>query len=105
MKKVEEASIPVGKANQKALKFSYEFVTKYEPNLGNINIEGELLYLVPNDVVEKTLKEWKKDKKVSKELLAPILNAVLNKCSIKALLMSQDLNLPTPMQLPRVSVK
>jgi hypothetical protein len=105
LKKVEEANIPVGKGNQKALRFTYEYTTKYEPNTGSMLIEGDVLYLAAEDVVEKTVKNWKKTKKVDKEILAPVLNTVLNKCSIKGILLSQDLNLPSPMQMPRVTVK
>ncbi len=105
VKKVEEAFIPVGTGKQKALKFSYEYITKYEPEFGTINIEGDVLYLSSEDTVEKTLKEWKKNKKVDKEILTPVLNTILTRCSIKGLLMSQDLNLPSPLQLPRVTVK
>ncbi len=105
LKKVEEAAVPMGSKKQKALRFTYEFVTKYEPNIGNITIEGDVLYVAEEDVVEKTLKTWKKDKRVDKEILNPLLNTILTRCSIKGLLMSQDLNLPSPMQLPRVTVK
>ena len=45
LKSVEEADVPVGAKKQKALKFTYEFITKYEPNLGAINIEGDVLFL------------------------------------------------------------
>jgi hypothetical protein len=105
LRKVEEANIPVGKDKQRALKFGYAFETKYEPKAGSILIEGEVIYLAPEDVVDKTLKGWKKDKKVDKEILQPILNSVLSKCSIKGLMLSQDLNMPSPLQLPRVTVK
>jgi len=105
LKKVEEASVPVGNAKQKALKFSYEYITKYEPGMGNINIEGDVLFLTAADEVDKVLKSWKKDKKVGKEILTPVLNTILNKCSVKGILLSQDLNLPTPMQMPHVTVK
>ncbi len=105
VKNVEEASLPMGSKKQKALRFSYEFVTNYEPKIGSISIEGDVLYLAPEEVIEKTLKEWKKNKKIDKEILTPILNTILTRCSIKGLLISQDLNLPSPMQLPRVTVK
>lgn len=105
LKDVEETSIPVGTKKQKALKFTYEFSTNYEPKAGAIKIEGEVLFLAPEETVEKTLKDWKKTKKLDSEMLTPILNTILARCSIKGLLMSQDLNLPSPMQLPRVTVK
>ena len=105
LKKVEETSVPVGSKSQKALRFSYEFITNYEPKFGSIIIEGDVLYMSSNEIVEKTMKAWKKDKKIEKEMLTPILNTILTKCSVKGLLISQDLNLPSPMQLPRVTVK
>lgn len=105
LKNVEEVSVPLGKDKHKALKFVYEFVTKYEPAVGNINIEGDILYLATKETHDKTLKEWKKDKKIDKDILNPLLNTILTRCSIKGLLISQDLNLPSPVQLPKVTVK
>lgn len=105
VKDIEEASVPVAIGKQKALKFNYEFTTKYEPNVGSIIIEGDVLFLDTESAVSKILKDWKKSKKVDKDVLAPILNTILTKCSIKGLIISQDLNLPSPMQLPSVTVK
>ena len=105
LKNVDEASIPVGTGKQKALRFSYEYKTKYDPDMGSMIIEGDVIFLTAAETVEKTLKDWKKNKKVDKEMLTPILNTILSKCSVKGLLLSQDLNLPSPMQLPRINVK
>ena len=105
VKKVEETTIPVGAKKQKTLKFTYEFITKYEPSLGTISIEGDILFLADEDKIDKTMKEWKKNKQIDKDILTPILNTILSRCSIKGLLISQDLSLPSPMQLPRVTVK
>ena len=105
LKNVEETEIPVGAKKQKALKFTYEYSTKYEPDAGAISIEGDILYLAEEAIVDKTIKNWKKNKQIDKEMLTPLLNTILSKCSIKGLMISQDLNLPSPMQLPRVTVK
>ncbi|HME86963.1 MAG TPA: hypothetical protein VKE88_00965 [Candidatus Nanoarchaeia archaeon] len=105
LKKVEEAKVPVGNAKQKALRFSYEYITTYTPNIGSITIEGDVLYLTSDDAVEKTLKSWKAKKQVEKELLAPVLNMILGKCTLKGLNISQDLGLPSPVQLPKINVK
>jgi hypothetical protein len=105
IKKVQEVAIPMGKEKQSALSFIYEFTTKYEPNVGSVIIEGEVIYLASKELFDKTMKEWQKGKKIDKDLLTPILNTILAKCTIQCLIMSQDLNLPAPMQLPRVTVK
>ncbi len=105
VKKVEEAFIPVGTSKQKALKFSYEYTAQYKPNVGSMTIEGDLLFLTAGDTVDKVIKEWKKKKFVDKEILSPVLNTILTRCSIKGLTMSQDLGLPSPLQLPKVMMK
>ena len=45
IKDVQEDSFSLGKDNQNILKFIFEFTSKYEPSVGAILFEGELLYL------------------------------------------------------------
>jgi len=102
---VEKTEINVGTTKQPALRFVFEFVSKYEPKLGDIVLNGELLFLEKADKVNEIVEEWKKTKKVPKDVMAPILNSILTKCNIEALLLSREINLPPPIQLPRVTVK
>ena len=102
---VEKTELALGTSKQAALKFTFEFNVKYEPKVGSIDITGELVFLEKAEKLDEIAEEWKKNKKVSKEVMAPILNNVLTKCNIEALLLSREINLPPPVQLPRVSVK
>jgi hypothetical protein len=102
---VEATDISIGTSKQDALKFSFEFTAKYEPNVGNIVLNGELMFLEKPDKVKELAAEWKKTKKVPKETMAPILNNILTKCNIEALILSREIGLPPPVQLPKVTVK
>jgi len=104
IKSVEEADLSLGKSKQSGLRFVFEFTSKYEPDVGEIMITGDVLYLEDEKKVKSVLKDWKKDKKIPKELTATILNTVLQKCNIQALMLARDINLPPPIPLPKVNV-
>jgi hypothetical protein len=105
IKNVEKTELAIGTAKQQALKFTFEFTVKYEPKVGNIVMNGELVFLEKAEKLTEITDEWKKSKKVPKDIMAPILNNVLTKCNVEALILSREINLPPPVQLPRVSVK
>jgi len=103
--KVEKATLSLGASKQAGLKFSFEFTAVYEPNLGKILIEGEVLDLQNDEkAVDQAVEDWKKDKKVKQEVMTPLLNSVLSKCNVQALLLSREINLPSPIPLPKVGM-
>ncbi len=104
IKNIEQKDISLGKSKQDALKFTFEFTSKYEPGLGSILLGGDVLYLTDSQKSKEILDGWKKDKKVPKDIMAGILNTVLAKCNIQALILSQEVNLPPPIPLPKVKV-
>ena len=105
IKDVKEDSFPLGKdKEQNVIKFIFEFTSKYEPNVGTILFEGELLYMEEAKKAKEIISSWKKEKKVPKELMAGLLNTILTKCNIQALILSQQVNLPPPIPLPKVQM-
>ena len=104
IKNVEEADLSLGKEKQNVVRFIFEFTSKYEPNVGAILFEGELLYLEDQKKIKEILSSWKQDKKVPKELMAGLLNTILTKCNVQALILSQEVNLPAPIPLPKVQM-
>lgn len=103
--KVTKTDLSFGKAKQNALKFEFEFIASYEPKLGSIALNGEVIWMDKKENVDKLEKEWKKSKKIDKEVMTPVLNHVLNKCNIEALLLSREVNFPPPIPLPKVTAK
>ncbi len=103
LKDVVDHPLNLGGDGQKAVRFEFEFNSSYEPNLGSILLGGELVFIESKDKIKSLLDEWKKSRKVSKDIMTNVLNTVLTKCNIEALILSQKVNLPPPILLPRVN--
>jgi hypothetical protein len=102
---VEDSQLPFGGQKQDGLKISFQFVSSFEPSVGNIELNGNLLYIGDAKQLKDVTKNWTKDKKLPTEIMKHVLNAVMNKCNIQALIMSKDVGLPPPVPLPQVNVK
>lgn len=102
VKDVVKSELQLGTARQDAARFSFVFITKYEPNHAEITLQGDLIFLAPNEKVEAILKEWKKDKKVPKDVMTEVVNNLLSRCNIEALILSREMNLPSPIPMPSV---
>lgn len=105
IKDIQEDNFSLGKDKQQnVLRFIFEFTSKYEPKIGSILFEGELLYLEEPKKAKEILSSWKKDKKLPNEIMAGLLNTILTKCNVQALILSQEVNLPPPIPLPKVQL-
>jgi len=105
IKDVEAADLAFGKDKQQGVKFTFNYVSKYEPKIGSIDLEGNLLFLADAKEVKKIIDEWDKNKKIPEKVMGTVLNTVLTKCNIQALITSRDVNLPPMVPLPKVQVK
>ena len=88
---------------QNILKFEFEFKVDYQPNIGNISLEGSVLYLDDLKKLQELEDSWKKNKKLPPNITTNIINTVLVRSNVKALILSQDVNLPPQIQLPKAS--
>ncbi len=102
IKEIKEQDLNLGDKSQSALKFIFEFSSKYDPGLGEIILVGDLLFMESSGKTKQIMDDWKKSKNVPKDVMAGILNTVLTKCNIEALVLSQKVNLPPPIPLPSV---
>lgn len=105
IKNLEKTELTLGKTKQDVLKFTYEYKADYEPKIALITLAGTLTYLEKSEKIEELLKQWKKDKQLPKEILTPVLNSIYTKCNVQALVMAREINLPPPIQLPKVTLK
>ena len=104
IKGLEETKLSIN-TTRRALKLNFEFTSTYDPNIGKIFLEGEVIYLIDKDKAAEAVKNWKKNKKIEKDMMTNVLNNVLAKCNIQALILSKDMNLPPPIPLPKVGGK
>ena len=100
IKDVEEEKIPLGKTED-ILKFNFEFNVKYD-ELGQLVFNGHILYLDDPKKTAEIMKEWKKTKQIETNLMSELINTILQRCNIKALTVSQDVNLPPHLKLPKL---
>ena len=104
IKDVEEKDLSLGPNKQQALRFIFEFISKYDPNVGSISLAGDVLFIEEAKKIKEILDGWKKNKKLPKEVTSRVLNTILGKCNVQALILSEQVNLPPPIPLPKVQV-
>lgn len=85
------------------LNIEFEFVTRYEPNVGIIRISGNMLYV--GKKIKDTLKDWEKNGKVPKEVEIEVKNFLFRKCLTIGVNLSENMQLPPPLIFPRVMSK
>jgi len=107
IEKVEEKELTLGSTKQKGIRFVFKFVTKYEDEkkkeIGQISLGGEVIFVDKPENIKKVLKDWKEKKSLDKDMMTQIINAALGKSNVQALIMSQTVNLPPPIPMPKVA--
>jgi hypothetical protein len=99
----EIKEVDITQLKKKALSLTFEFVTSYNPDLAEIKIGGDVLYLAENNT--KILSQWKKKKSIPEDMSVEVLNHLFRRCLLKISNMADDLQLPPPITLPRVRKK
>ncbi len=99
---IEKADMDLGAPKSEGLNIRFKFTSTYEPDFAKMAFEGVLIYMDDEKKVKDILKDWKKDKKIEKDFMTNVINSLLNKCNIEALIMSREINLPPPIPLPKV---
>lgn len=100
---VVESKIPDPK--KAILKFEFVFSSKFEPGIGNIELKGELIEMFDKELANRILEGWNKNNVLHKDVAPRVLNAILARSNVEAIIMSKELGLPSPIQLPKVEIK
>ncbi len=100
---VEEKELPALGGNGKVLVINFTFTVDYRPDIASIKISGEILYLEEG---ERTgAKSWAKNKALPQNIMIEVYNTIFRKGLLKALVLSDDMQLPPPLQVPIVTPK
>ncbi len=100
LKNVEEMDF--GMQGKRGLRFTFAFTCTYEPDLGGIEVEGQVLFLEDEKKVKEIKAGWDKNKRVPMDIMEQVANAALHKGNIQAIKISEDINLPSPLPLPKI---
>jgi len=89
------------------LSVNFTFTASYEPNIGQIRIEGEVRVPESADNVKKAIGEWVESgrKNLPKGIAQKVHNAILGNCIVQATIMSRDVQLPPPIPAPNVNLE
>jgi hypothetical protein len=74
-----------------------------QEGLGKISINGSVAFMTSKENTEKIIKSWK-DKKLNNQIRELIINLILQKATLKAFQIEEELNLPLHVPIPRVSI-
>lgn len=106
-KEIEKEKVDLLK-DLEALKFSFIFLVVYsdqekkdELKHGEVSFEGDILLSAEKDEAKEITKLWKK-KQIEDKVRIPLINFILKKCSVKALSLEEDLNLPSHIPFPQI---
>jgi hypothetical protein len=91
------------KENINIIKISYIFEINYN-ELGKISINGDLFLSGDSKIIKNILK-MQKDKEYNTPEYIIITNLIIQKASIKAFELEEELNLPIHIKLPSLSIK
>lgn len=101
---IKKNDLKIGSTSQKGLKFMFEYTSSYDPEFAKIKLGGSVLYLTDEKNAKEILERWEKEHVINKELAEQIINTILTKCNIQSIILSNTVNLPPPVQLPKVNV-
>ena len=83
------------------LRVKFSFVCKYEPEIGEIAMEGFVLWKGKH--AKTVLKNWVNDQTLDADAAVEIFNTIFRHCLSKAVGLANEVRLPPPIQLPVVT--
>ena len=98
---VQKTKLAIGK-DRATVKISFTYNVNYDPDIGGLELQGDVLFMQEEKVIDAVMAEWEKKKALPKKLSAPIVTQIMQKCTIQALVMTKDIGLPPPLPLPKV---
>jgi len=99
---VEKAEVGFTK-REESLDIGFEFITEYKPDIAEIRMAGNVMYL--GKKVKEGFEMWKEKKKLPQEVEIEVKNFLFRKCLSMGIDLSQQMNLPPPLLFPRIMPK
>ncbi len=101
---IQKSDLELGKTKQSGIKFLFDYRSIYEPNYAKIELGGNILFLTDEKNGKEIIEGWEKEKKIKKDVAEKIINAILTKCNIQSIILSNTVNLPPPVPMPKVNI-
>lgn len=107
---IEKEETSLAKEGNEALKTSFEFKVSYikkskkNSNNGEVILQGFVILMASENESKEVLKAWK-GKELPVSFRVPIFNFLLKRCSMKALQLEDELNLPLHIPMPHIKLQ
>jgi hypothetical protein len=82
------------------ISIEYSYATKYDPDIGNVTIKGEVIY--SSDKAKQLVDDWDKNNKLDEDVGVEVMNAIFRRCLAKTIEIASDIRLPPPIRFPSV---
>lgn len=89
--------------DKEPLKLEFVFSLKFG-SMGKLEMGGRVFFLLDKESEDSALKEWK-SKKLPENLRLILLNLILQKSTLRALQLEEEIGLPFHIQLPRLQIQ
>ncbi|MBS3117503.1 hypothetical protein J4430_01325 [Candidatus Woesearchaeota archaeon] len=103
IKGIEFESVALTRSKDSLLRFNFSFHTEFSQGLGDVVLEGHLLYYDEEKKLKDLKRSWDNKEAMDPKLMARILNHILIRCNIKTLVLCEEVNLPPHLQIPTIS--
>ena len=94
IKSVDQEDLSSMEKNRQGIRFNFDYDVVYEPGIGRIILSGNIIYSDDDKKIKEILNQWKKNKEIPTDLKQQILNTAIMRSTIRALSLSQEVNLP-----------
>ncbi|MBN2251508.1 MAG: hypothetical protein JW724_05505 [Candidatus Altiarchaeota archaeon] len=91
------------------LSINFSYTCSYEPGIGLIKMEGDVIVQDSEENIEKAYREWEKSsgkggKNLPTRIAEKVHNAILSSCMVESVIFSKEVGLPAPIPTPTVSL-
>lgn len=96
---VQEVQVPgpTGKVN--IVEVSFEYVTNYDPPVGEMKVNGTIMFQEAENVRKQLIDTWKEKRQLNPDLGKEIIYRMTQQAFLVMMNLARELNLPSPMPL------
>lgn len=96
---VQETQIPGPTGKLNIIEVSFEYVTSYDPPVGEIKVSGTIMFQEAENVRKELVKTWKEKRVINPDLGRDIIYRMTQHSFLVMMNLARELNLPSPMPL------
>ncbi|MBN1785596.1 MAG: hypothetical protein JW825_01200 [Candidatus Methanofastidiosa archaeon] len=96
---LSESQMNSGTGKMNVLEVSFEYFTNYDPALGNIRIDGSIIYQANDEAKKEIMNNWKSNRGLPKDVSAEVLTQMTQRSMLITMSLARELGLPSPLPL------